>query len=243
MADYSEALKDDLVEQFKGQPRIEALMDVIGSQLQDVYDFFEQLSEDRGVYTAVELNLDGVGNIVDMTRQEAGRLARVVHSDDPLLPLEDEEYRPYLIYKILRNTGECTYPNIVKVFKMFWDEPLYYTESADVPATMIFDTGELDGEMDVTPLVKVPVLRAGGVTLKLYVRRLIETDPEPLYAGGHSDMMLTVNMSQIDEEAMAEAAILAAETEIAAVFTLRLGNLAFSINSDDGGLDITVLEE
>ena len=43
MADFVAALKKDLVEQFKGKPNIEALMEVISIELQQVYDFYEQL--------------------------------------------------------------------------------------------------------------------------------------------------------------------------------------------------------
>ena len=36
MADYVATLKNDLVEQFRGKANIEALMEVIGAQLQQV---------------------------------------------------------------------------------------------------------------------------------------------------------------------------------------------------------------
>lgn len=44
---------------------------------------------------------------------------------------------------------------------MFWDRPLYYTEDPDEPATMIFDTGDLPGNVDTTPLFKTPLIRGG----------------------------------------------------------------------------------
>ena len=47
MADYVATLKNDLVEQFRGKANIEALMEVIGAQLQQVYDFYDQLRQDR----------------------------------------------------------------------------------------------------------------------------------------------------------------------------------------------------
>ena len=52
MADFVEKLKSDLVEQFKGKPHIEALMEVIGEQLQDVADFYEDLRTLRHPYRA-----------------------------------------------------------------------------------------------------------------------------------------------------------------------------------------------
>lgn len=74
MADFVSALKADLVEQFRGKENIEGLVEVIGIQLQAVYDFYEQLRNERDVYTAVGKQLDGVGDIAVMTRKEAGSL-------------------------------------------------------------------------------------------------------------------------------------------------------------------------
>ena len=173
MADFVTKLKEDLVEQFRGKTNIEALMEVVGIQLQEVFDFYEQLRTERSVEKAVGKQLDGVGDIAVMTRKEAGQLAG---NPIPFEVIDDDTYRQYLIYKILKNTCDCTYPDIIKAFKMFWDYPLYYTEDPEQPATMIFDTGELPGDVDTTPLFKTPLIRAAGVTLKLYARTSVEMD-------------------------------------------------------------------
>ena len=178
MADYVVALKKDLVEQFRGKANIEALVEVIGAQFQQVYDFYDQLRYNRDVYTAIGKNLDGVGDIAVLTRMEA---AQIAGDPIPFEVIDDERYRQYLIYKILKNTCDCTYPDIIKAFRMFWDKPLYYTEDPAYPATMIFDTGEMDGTVDTTPLFNTPLLRAAGVTLKLYVRTKTPMDPAKLY--------------------------------------------------------------
>ena len=75
MADFVTKLKQDLVEQFRGKANIEALMEVVGIELQEVFDFYEQLRTQRSVDTAVGKQLDGVGDIAVMTRKEAGQLA------------------------------------------------------------------------------------------------------------------------------------------------------------------------
>ncbi len=178
MADFLTALKRDLVEQFKGKPNIEALMEVISIELQQVYDFYAQLRENRSVISAVGKQLDGVGDIVVMTRMEAGILAG---NPIPFEVIDDDMYRQYLIFKILKNTCDCTYPDIIKAFRMFWDRPLYYSEDPEQPATMIFDTGEMDGTVDTRPLFTTPLLRAAGVTLKLYARTKTEIDPAKVY--------------------------------------------------------------
>lgn len=76
---------------------------------------------------------------------------------------------------------EFWYPDIIKAFRMFWDRPLYYKEDPAEPATMIFDTGEMDGTVDTTPLFTTPLLRAAGVTLKLYARTKTEMETAKLY--------------------------------------------------------------
>ena len=171
MADFVSALKADLVEQFRGKENIEGLVEVIGIQLQAVYDFYEQLRAERSVEKAVGKQLDGVGDIAVMTRKEAGQLSG---NPIPFEVIDDDTYRQYLIYKILKNTCDCTYPDIIKAFRMFWDRPLYYTEDPDEPATMIFDTGDLSGDVDTTPLFKTPLIRAAGITLRLIARTTVE---------------------------------------------------------------------
>jgi len=167
MADYIQRLKDDLLEQFRGKPNIEALLYAIGRQANDLRDFFEQLQNDRGVKTAVGKQLDGVGDIAVLSRLEAGKLAG---NPIPFDVLDDETYRQFLIFKILKNNCDCTYWDIIKAFGMFWDRPLYYKEDPEQPATMIFDTGEMQGFVDTRPLFTTPLLRAAGVTLKIYAR-------------------------------------------------------------------------
>ena len=178
MADYIADLKKDLVEQFRGKANIEALVEVIGAQFQQVYDFYDQLLYNRDVYSAVGKNLDGVGDIAVLSRMEAAQLAG---DPIPFEVIDDERYRQYLIYKILKNTCDCTYPDIIKAFRMFWDRPLYYREDPEYPATMIFDTGEMDGTVNTTPLFNTPLLRAAGITLKLYARTRTELDTAKLY--------------------------------------------------------------
>lgn len=178
MADYVSLLKSDLVEQFRGKANIEALVEVIGAELQAVYDFYQQLQGERSVYTAVGKQLDGVGNIVDLNRMEAGKLTG---NPIPFDILDDETYRQYLIYKILKNNCDCTYPEIIKAFRMFWDRPLYYSEDPNEPATMVFSTGEMQGFVDTTPLFRTPLIRAAGVTLRLYAITSTPFEPAEIH--------------------------------------------------------------
>ena len=175
--DYYDSLYKDLIEQFRCKENIKALLQTLAIQLEDLHAYFDDLNRNRDVYTAQGKNLDGVGNIVDLTRMQAGLLAG---DPIPFDILNDEQYRHYLIYKILINTCDCTYPDIIKGLKMFWDRPLYYQEDPAIPATMLFETEILPIQYDTEPLFRTPLIRAAGVTLVIRVRKRFD-DPMPVY--------------------------------------------------------------
>lgn len=164
MADYAELLRADLVEQFKDKPVINALMEAIGTQLNDVGQFFEDLRDSRSIQTSIGKQLDGIGDIVVLSRTEAGALACINKS---VYVLDDESYRQYLIYKVWRNTNNCTYYDIIKALRMFWEKPLFYREDPDEPAMMVFETDTLSPEDDVPRLLNAPLIKAAGVGIKV----------------------------------------------------------------------------
>lgn len=167
MPDYVQLLRDDLVEQFKEKPVIDAVIEAIGVQFNDLYQFFTDLRDKRSIHTAEGKQLDGIGDIAVLSRLEAGELACV---KEPVFVLNDEDYRTFLIYKIWKNTNNCTYYDIIKAFKMFWDKPLYYREDPEVPATMIFETNMLTPEDDAAKLLTAPFIKAAGVAIKVIAK-------------------------------------------------------------------------
>lgn len=176
MNNYIDSLKYDLLEQFKDKEKILALIEVIGKQFNDVYSFYEQLRDERNINTSVGKQLDGVGDIVVLSRSEAGIL-----TGDSSLPknLDDEIYRKYLIYKVLKNTCKCTYYDIMKAIGMFWDgPPLKYTEDPEYPATMIFDFDAGKDLADQT--IGIPFVRAGGVGMYM---RMHKSEEANVYVG------------------------------------------------------------
>lgn len=178
MADYVSSLKNELVEQFKGKEKIEALVEVIGIELQQVFLFFQQLRDERSINEAIGAQLDGVGVISEMTRDDVSQyVSEFITGED----VDDNTYRRYIIWKILKNTCDCTYPDIIKSFRMFWDKPLYYSEDPEQPATMLFDTGELPGTVDTTPLFNTPLIRPAGVGLKINARTMTELESSRIY--------------------------------------------------------------
>lgn len=167
MVDYTEKLRQDLLEQFKEKPVIDALICAVGEQLTDLHRFFTALRDERGVLTAIGKQLDGVGDIVCLSREEAGALACTAES---VYVLDDEQYRDYLIFKIWKNTNNCTYHDVIKALRMFWPKPLYYREDPSEPATMVFETDMLSPEDDVPKLLNAPLIKAAGVGIKVIAR-------------------------------------------------------------------------
>ena len=181
MADYTEQLRQDLVEQFKEKPVIDALISAIGEQLTDLHWFFTALQDERGILTAIGKQLDGVGDIVCLSRVEAGALACVT---EPVYVLDDEQYRNYLIFKIWKNTNNCTYPELIKAFRMFWKKPLYYHEDPEYPATIFLKTGTLAPEDHAEDLLSAPIIKAAGVGI--HITATTESPPKEatVYVGG-----------------------------------------------------------
>ena len=164
MADYVQKLRDDLVEQFKGKPVIDALMEAVGDELNEVRQFYEDLRDKRNIQTAVGKQLDGIGDNAVLTRLEAGALACAKES---VYVLDDDAYRTYLIYKIWKNTNNCTYYDIIRAFKMFWDKPLHYREDPAIPATMILVVANTEAPEMVADVPVEGILGRGYTTTTL----------------------------------------------------------------------------
>lgn len=162
MVDYRNDLKLELIEQFREKRYIEDLLEVVGNEFQQVFNFFEQIRNERDLYSAVGKQLDGVGGIVGMTRKEAAGLVKEPFSFDTR---DDEVYRQHLIYKTLKNTCDCTYDSMIAALKMFWQgNDVIYMEDPEVPATIILKiTGDHDAEA-MRSLMQIPIIRAAGVS-------------------------------------------------------------------------------
>lgn len=145
MVDYGELLRKDLVEQFRGKPKIETILGALGEQLNDVRKFYEDLRDYRNVETAVGWQLDMCGTIVDRSRKDAAEMAALQLADME----NDELYRLYVLHKMLANTTDCSYYEVIRAFRMLYDESkTYYTEDYTRPATIILQVPmEEDGHV------------------------------------------------------------------------------------------------
>lgn len=169
MADYIEKLRDDIVDQFRDKEKIDALLEVLGEQLNDVYNFFIQLRDERDIQRSVGKQLDGIGDIVVLSRKEGGEMACETGS---VYVLTDDEYRRYLFYKIWKNSCECTYSDIMRAIRMFWDKPIYYSEDPSEPATITLQTDDFGPDDDISVIMHTPFVKAGGVKINIIARTL-----------------------------------------------------------------------
>ena len=149
----TDILKDwlrDLPMQFLGKKNIEVLIKAFARQLQELDTVFDELNSKTDLDTAMGQNLDYVGTIIPLTRKEAGELAGL-NVEEPVM--SDERYRQFLRYKLLVNTNECTYYDLMNGLALLWDvSPIYYIEDPDLPATII---------------LTMPFLKPGGEVVTL----------------------------------------------------------------------------
>jgi len=165
---YFTALESDLPSQFRGKVRIKGLLRVIAHQLEEVRTFLAELNIDRTVDTAIGTQLDGIGDIVCLTRQEAIELS------DTATAMDDETYRKWLKYKIAINTSNGTYTDLMSAIKMLIGEnDVVYSETPVYPATAIFDVTTLEYQ-DVTAIALLRKIKAAGVKLSFEVFSSLE---------------------------------------------------------------------
>ena len=160
---YLEKLRRDLLEQFKDKPNIEVLQEALAKELEEVHKFFDELNTLRWLQTAEGVQLDGIGDIVVMSRAEALVVSRMAGVN---IPMDDDNYRLYLTFKIHLNTNECTYSDVFRALKMFWARtPLYYSEDPNQPATIIITIPERISAIEWNVLQIATMVKAAGVGL------------------------------------------------------------------------------
>ena len=108
----------DMPQQFLGKKNIEVLVAAFSRQLQEIRQVFDDMNTKVDLDTAVGQNLDYVGTIIPLSRKEAGELAGI-NDTDPVI--SDERYRQFLRYKLLVNTNECTYYDLMEGLALLWD--------------------------------------------------------------------------------------------------------------------------
>ena len=163
--DYRQKMVDDLLEQFRGKKNISVLVESYAQQFQEVYDFLMSLLKLLDLEACTGAQLDLIGEIVVLSRYDARVMVEQSYEGEVL---DDDLYRKLLKWKILLNTNDCTYWSMMKGIKYFWDKsPVYYETDPEIPATILLTTPPLDPETNPRDLLEMPIIRAGGVDLRL----------------------------------------------------------------------------
>lgn len=151
----------DLPQQFQGKKKIEILIRAFARQMEEIEAVLTDINSMTDISTADGINLDYVGDIVCMTRKEAGELVKK-RFQEPVI--SDEKYRQYLKYGILRNTSDCTYGDIMKAIEILWDvDKASYYERKDRPATIFIGLPPVGIDDEDQAAGKPDILKPGGV--------------------------------------------------------------------------------
>lgn len=179
---FREKLNQDLLEQFRGKKNITVVANSYAKQLQEVHDFLESLLQLLDIDTCTGAQLDIIGDIVVLSRYDARVIVERSYDGEAL---DDDLYRKLIKWKILLNTNDCTYWSIMKGIKMFWDKtPVYYKTDPEIPATILLSTPPLDPSTNPRELLEMPIIRPGGVDLKLTATTENPAMEGEVYVGG-----------------------------------------------------------
>ncbi len=174
---YEERILQEFPQQFQSRQTISILVRALARQLDELYQVFDGLMRMRSVDTAQGAQLDGAGDIVVLSRSDAMRLIKGAITYDII---DDEHYRHYIRYKILKNTSTCTYYDIIAAIQMLWGaEDIEYYENPMEPATMTITFPEPDGAVE---LDDIPPIKAAGVGVHIRATSRVKVN-QNLYAG------------------------------------------------------------
>lgn len=218
-------LIEDFPSQFKGKPKIEALCACFDRQFAEIEQCFQQLLFLLDIEKEEGEQLDRIGEIVVLSRAQAGLLATQGGSID-FDVIDDERYRKYLKYKILANTSHSTYYDIITAVKTIWDvDKVSYNENTDGPAslTVSFPYEYKPGE----DIFLLPPLVAAGVGINIRAETTINTDCSPLRATAFSSAIL---QGRIGEKSVVSASY-PVSTKLV---PLTVANIVYTVKEKEG---------
>jgi hypothetical protein len=191
--DYIKNLISDLAEQFKEQPNIVALCEVIGKQLQDVWKFFDDMDLYRRIDSAVGAQLDNIGKSVGMSREDAIKMAEGAGF---VFATEDDLYRAYIKYQISLYSSNGTYASVVNSIRMQTDSGFIYNEEPTLPATILLGYDMFNGE-DHNNISNIPIARPAGVGVRF---KASFNGADSLYVAGGSVEASRIQYSMTERE-------------------------------------------
>ena len=159
-----EEMERKLPEQFKGKKNISVFLKAVADELEELRETQKGLLEKTSFGSATGVNLDGVGEIVVLSREDARRLLSGA-SD----LLTDDYYRNMLRHKAAKNISACTSDEIIALYKTLYDsEHVRYWESPDYPAhfSLMVDTDMNLADVEEMANLDMAV-KPGGVSMTL----------------------------------------------------------------------------
>lgn len=179
--------------QFRGKPKIEALCQCWDRQFEEIFSCLEQMKLILDVDRAQGAQLDRIGDIVVLSRADAGLLAAQAGNLD-FDVIDDVRYRKYLKYKILENTSNATYKDIISAIKMIWGaDKIKYLENEEGPAslTVSFPYHYTAGDVFI-----LPPLTAAGVGIHVRAETELQPDPATLKSSAFTQNLVTCTISE-----------------------------------------------
>lgn len=184
---------EDFPWQFRGKPKIEALCRCWDRQFEEIFSCLEQMKLILDVDRAQGAQLDRIGDIVVLSRADAGLLAAQAGNLD-FDVIDDVRYRKYLKYKILENTSNATYKDIISAIKMIWGaDKIKYLENEEGPAslTVSFPYHYTAGDVFI-----LPPLTAAGVGIHVRAETELQPDPATLKSSAFTQNLIRYTSSE-----------------------------------------------
>lgn len=179
--------------QFRGKPKIEALCQCWDRQFEQIFSCLKQMKLILDVDRAQGAQLDRIGDIVVLSRADAGLLAAQAGNLD-FDVIDDVRYRKYLKYKILENTSNATYKDIISAIKMIWGaDKIKYLENEEGPAslTVSFPYHYTAGDVFI-----LPPLTAAGVGIHVRAETELQPNPATLKSSAFTQNLVTCTISE-----------------------------------------------
>lgn len=175
MIGLAEEWKNEIPCQFQGRANLAAVIDAVGEQLTELETLFSDLKEKTDIKKATGKNLDMIGDIVGITRNEAYNLLEITTIEN----LDDSAYRNVLYFQILKNNADGTYEDIMKGLHLLWGDEavITYEENPVVetyngqawndkdPASLRINIADIASDVPDPTIIKPLVIRPGGVKM------------------------------------------------------------------------------
>ena len=175
MIGLAEEWKNEIPCQFQGRANLAAVIDAVGEQLTELETLFSDLKEKTDIKKATGKNLDMIGDIVGITRNEAYNLLEITTIEN----LDDSAYRNVLYFQILKNNADGTYEDIMKGLHLLWgdeavityeENPVVETYNGNAwndkdPAALRINIADIPSDVPDPTIIKPMVIRPGGVKM------------------------------------------------------------------------------